>query len=1198
MTPPETLLGYHVVSTLKSGSGHATWKAVTDGASGFAVLKWLSDEPHLRSRAELGRLNRDVASAIGIQDSRLASYLHCDFDEHRLVVARAWVPGVTLAQDPRFAPGKATEDQLLDLLVSVLVALDALHVRGLVCRRLTPNNLHLLPSGEVALSDWSVRWPETEASRRGAVAPEVRGGADPDERSDLWSLGAILYELLSGQSLDTKSAVLLDGCDGRVRDVLSRLLAPEPRLRPCSARRALRDLERPIPTAPRSGVARRLPFLLGRDGELADLVTALDRLAQGRSDLVFVRGAEGLGKTRLLNEVARVACLRNLRVVRGAPAEPTALPLGAFAPCFDEIASDMLSWTSAERRETLQNDGRLLLEASTRFHQIPEFASLREPPRLSAEASRHRLVRAASRIIAAYTRRTPLVLLIDDLEACDPLSLELLRTLARSVTCSAAPGTPARLLVVTAFDPLHEGGRGVVASMVSALRIKGVAREITLKPLAPHEVRQVLQEILAPITPPVNFVARVLEETSSVPLQIENLLTWFDDVGVLSNDPLRWLSEWEVARAAPNPQPCSSIDDEDALSLILGRSEAGPSLPSTAAPVGLNLGRIGPEATRVAEVVALGGGGNHLEVLRESCGLKPVDFDAAVAKLMRCGALRETSPETIVLRHPVLAEAILSGLDASGRRAIHACIGAGVERLIGRLDERASLWLAYHFHEAGDIERSLLYLPLAARLLKERHAIHEALVMTKRFFRHLQALEPAERERHLGKRIQALQFTAEILTQIERRPEAILTYREMGSLAEHEGRERDLVCAWSGLARLSVEAGDFETSDDFARRVIELARRRNQPGEVASALAVVGLTAMRRGREDEAVWSLSSALKIYREQEVDPVGAARVLELIGDVYASRFKYQRAIAPYRSACEGYRSVDDRVGIAHCLDRLGRAHFVLGNSGRALAFHRESLRLQREADQPERIGATLDLMGDAYRVRGDIDKARANFKEALALKRELTDLRGSADTLLRLAHVELQTGQIEDAQALLDQALAVARRAGNQRAEAGILVRYSQARLLRDDRPRAIELASDGLTRSRGCGDWMMECRAQIVLARCLSGSAALEAAAEAVRVAAKVGSPGLSMRAHANRGDILSASGRDEEAFAEYCSALDHANALMSASGGVKSSGFLRRADVLASLSGARELVSRRFGAGARERYPVLAVTESAELVSA
>ena len=255
--------------------------------------------------------------------------------------------------------------QVERILRELCEALAAVHAHGLIHRDLKPSNVLLTRDGSVKLTDFGVahalahgdRPPERLVGTYAFMSPEqlLQRGLDP--RSDLYALGAILALMLTGElpvSGDSAEAFVAghlhqsprppSEIDPRVPPHLDRLalalLEKDPARRPATARQVLVALAHGAVEAPHA--------VLGREAELAGLLTRVRALQEGQGGLVVLRGPPGSGRSALLGELARRARSEGFDVALTSAA--TADPLGALAEQLPDRgglggqASDAVAW--------------------------------------------------------------------------------------------------------------------------------------------------------------------------------------------------------------------------------------------------------------------------------------------------------------------------------------------------------------------------------------------------------------------------------------------------------------------------------------------------------------------------------------------------------------------------------------------------------------------------------------------------------------------------------------------------------------------------------------------------------------------------------------------------------------------------------------------------------------------------------------
>jgi PAS domain S-box-containing protein len=430
----------------------------------------------------------------------------------------------------------------LNIAVPLAAAVRQMHARGLIHKDLKPANILVDPaSGGVWLTGFGIASrlprerqapapPEKIAGTLAYMAPEQTGRMNRsiDSRSDLYALGVILYEMLTGvlpfaasdpmewihchiarQPVSPSKRVI--AAPAQLSAIVMKLLAKtaedryqtaaglEADLRRClSAWEAHRRVDL-FPLAAHD-VSDRLVIpekLYGREAEIDSLLAAFDRVAtQGATELVLVSGYAGIGKSSIVNELQKAVAPRGLFAAGKFDQYKRDIPYATLAQAFQSLVRQLLSMNDAELnrwrnalQEALGPNGQLMINL------IPELALVigEQPPvpDLPPQDRQKRFQLVFRRLLGVFARpEHPLALFLDDLQWLDAATLELIEYLVTDPEV-------AHLMLAGAYrdnevDPTHP----LMRTLELIRKAGGRVQEIVLAPLMPADIAQLIANSL------------------------------------------------------------------------------------------------------------------------------------------------------------------------------------------------------------------------------------------------------------------------------------------------------------------------------------------------------------------------------------------------------------------------------------------------------------------------------------------------------------------------------------------------------------------------------------------------------------------------------------------------------------------------------------------------------------------------------
>lgn len=628
-------------------------------------------------------------------------------------------PAAARPRSPDMLPPVVANGQLrvvLTLFARLCTPLAAIHGRGLVHRDLKPENVFLrngddpvlMDLGLVAQAHGAIGRERIEDSGRvlGTVAymaPEQAEGQTVDARADLYALGAMLYEALTGrrtipvqcgmiEQLNIVRAVTpfrpsacVTGVPPSLDDLVMSLLAKSPGARvghALDAQRALVACGAEGVQAPAEEVTCLYrPRVRGRPEAVAALLATVDALAGGCGGFAGISGESGSGKTLLACEAVAHAGRRGLGIITGEclpidasdeqAGELGGAPLHPFRKFLQACGDRARHLGNTPAAANLTAHARVLAPFEPSLASTPGFNLLPIPSPASPAVARDRVVAALRQTLAAWVdAEGPLLLVLDDVQWMDELS----SAVVRSLDANWLAKLPLLVLVTWRSD---EAGPELqaLAALPPGLRL-------VLGRLHRPAVAELVGDMLAMTASPEDLIDLLVRETEGNPFFVAEYLRMAATEHLLVRESGRWALAGDLA-AHRLPAPGSLV-----------------------ALIGRRISSLTPEASIVLDCAAILGRTFDRERLELTLGGAP---GPGVAELEQRQVLA-VEEEGWRFVHDKLRETALTRIAPDRRRALHLAAAAAMETQRGEPSHPAFAWasLAHHWEGGGAAGRAAL----------------------------------------------------------------------------------------------------------------------------------------------------------------------------------------------------------------------------------------------------------------------------------------------------------------------------------------------------------------------------------------------------------------------------------------------------------------------------------------------------------
>jgi len=977
-------------------------------------------------------------------------------------------------------------DALVTVCVQTLTALQAAHEAGVIHRDLKPGNILIATSDPgliVKVVDFGLarfatperddltRTGELVGTPRYMSPEQARGSRTIDATTDLYALGIVLYEFITGRLLfdaETATAVAVKHVTDPVPEMIPRkgvrvpagfegivrkLLAKDPRARYLSAA-AVRAALTPylsgaaaaatdaIPLDPREfqtnsdeppsvdvevrsedrgGRARPRPRLIGRERELRLLWEMQIRaLETGAGAVIFLHGETGVGKTRLL-EAFRDRVLEYLQMdwLEGVTRQGTGQGLWAVRQVLAGLFGLRNEGRSDAREMIRATMSRWGTPAESEVDRLADLllpsdgdgvvlkGFVKDEEEDQRRTQRELLFGLVERVLRRAAAERPLVVVLEDLQWAGFPTQQFLEYFI--------PGlhqTPAPILLVATFRTDAPTAPDWLAVARRMKRYESdVALRIALRGLDAAGSRDM---VLSMLNASEGLIEGIFDLSQGNPLHVVQVLRFLQDSDLLIRD----MGVWELRQGT---RLTDAVPPELADLLLARLAHL------------LDTHSHGEALTRIIERCAIIGRQVPYELLRTllrfenemvsvETGLidhldEALDFFVAEAILQE----NVESPDDVLEFAQGLLREVLSRR-IRGRRAARvthlAAARAREAYYINATDAHADA-IADHYEAAREWEEALRWIVRAARVAHRAWDIKNCIDHFNRardLMDRMPAVDPRVR-REVAATLGEIYYTE------GRYDEADTLFREAFELAEAEGE----TLAMAHLLFLRGDAArvlnDFEESESCYRECLAVSRALGDRAGIGRALLGLSkLSRMRRSLEESHDFLTAAEEQFLVEQDQWAIADARRQRAY--IYLMQGKLEESKHFLEEALEIHRQFDDKRGLAYIQRDLANHAVLMGR------FREAELQARKALDLFEQIGArfgfaqTLSALAEIHRAQGHLQASSDLHAKALVIFEVLNCWRDIAMTHYYLGANAFKQHRLPEAGAELTRALELA------------------------------------------------------------------------------------------------------------------------------------------------------------------------------
>lgn len=957
-------------------------------------------------------------------------------------------------------------DDIISIAASLCSPLMYLHGEGMVHRDLKPENIFITPERVPVLVDFGLISQFTGEVSRDTIhnvygsigtanymSPEQIRGELVDARSDLYSLGCIMYELLVGHppfigvtiqqivqahlhQMPQSPKKFREEIPLQLDQIVMKLLEKDARQRFGYADTVASFLTALLPADHKPAIETtsrtylyRSPFV-GQETNLAKLFDAIQQLTLQKGSFFLISGESGVGKTRLMIECANRVSNREMKILAGACSEDSSLPLEGLLVPLQGMADRCREHGQEETERLFGKRGPVLSQYESSLAMLPGQKDFPHPEELPAQAAMVRLFSYLFESIASLAEVVPVLLFIDDLQWADELVLGFLKHVLRRQNLQEIP-----LCIVGTCRS------GIMNQDIADLLAEKPVEQLNVSRLSLDSLGEVVREMLALSEAVPQFIHFLYNRSEGNPFIVAEYLRAAVEQEMLWRDKQ---GQWQILTEREEEQ---------------GIAEQFESLPlpgSVQQTLQSRLSGLSRRALDFVQASAVIGRSVHTSLLETMIGFDHESLLDISDEMIKRHILEKSKNNMFRFVHAQLREVAIAELEPDHLKKLHRSAAESIEDVFSDELETYFPALGSHWEAAGESTNAKDYYLRAGGNAALKYANADA----EKHYRAYRKLCKPETEEY----VKITYKLASILTVMGRWSEGNDLYNDGLARAQELNNELLIAEGKEFIGKMYKNRGLFKKGLPFFQESLAIFSDHESHFHISSIQGDLGDINVQLGKHQQAMECYRK--KIIHAQKINNKNAEHwgVLS-IAMLYDDLGDYEKALELYEKARLFFEKIDDKAGLSCTIGNMGLIFSAQGDHQKALECHQKDLHIsesigylraisfaygncansltnlykheqaieyfQKQLSLAEKMGdkqtksLALGNMGITLKNLGNFEKALECYNQSLAIN-EKTGYRNSASiTQINLGQLAFEQEKYKEAIALFDRSLAIAR-----------------------------------------------------------------------------------------------------------------------------------------------------------------------------